>query len=105
MLENIGCKILLGMNNFMKILYWNQININLCYQCYFDLLKVEFLIVFLLILVLNVVVVYILIKICLKCVSVDYICVIVLVINDFVIVFLYFVMWIGGWIKCGCFMG
>lgn len=93
------------MNNSTKILHWNQTNINSCHQCHFDLSKAELPIVLLLTLVLNAAAVYILIKIRPKCVSVDHTCVIVLAINDFVTALLYSVMWIGGWIKCGCLMG
>lgn len=93
------------MNNSTKILHWNQTNINSCHQCHFDISKAELPIVLLLTLVLNAMAVYILIKIRPKCVSVDHTCVIVLAINDFVTALLYSVMWIGGWIKCGCLMG
>lgn len=105
MSKNISRQILLGMNNSTKILDWNQTTINSCHHCHFDMSKAELPIVLLLTLVLNAAAVYILIKIRPKCVSVDHTCVIVLAINDLVTALLYSVMWIGGWIKCGCLMG
>lgn len=93
------------MNNSTGISLLDPFSENTCYECHFDLSKAELPIVLLLTLVLNGAAIYVLIKIRPTCVSVDHTCVLVLAINDFVTAALYSVMWIGGWIKCGCLMG
>lgn len=92
------------MNNTTLSSEWINDSEDVCQQCHFDISKAELPIVLLLTLILNAVAIYVLIKIRPTCISVDHTCVLALAINDFVTAALYSVMWIGGWIKCGCLM-
>ena len=77
---------------------------DVCTSCEIDLSKAELPIVLVLSLLMNLIAVTVLLKIKNKCQGTDLLTVLTLAINDLVTTILFMIMWIGGWIKCGCLM-
>jgi len=74
------------------------------FDCETDLNKAELPIVLLLTLIMNILSVVVLVKIRKKSLGTDYLLVISLAINDLVTTTLFIIMWLGGWVTCGCLM-
>lgn len=76
----------------------------ICDYCHVDLTKAELPVLLILTLLFNSVAIFVLFKIRKKSEKINHYLVTTITLNDLFSTLVFTVMWIGGWIKCGCMM-